>query len=156
MLDILIDLLTPVFVSMGASAADVANYVRAAGGYVYAILGILAAVAAVMIAAQFAVKKGTRHVVRWSAALAGLLAVVLVVNLVCFGPMYAMVSGVLNACTYIGSALSTYVFALAAQRFGWRVTVLCWAGVCVLGAAACTLGGLRCRRMLAGLKKGME
>ena len=97
MLDILIDLLTPVFVSMGASAADVANYVRAAGGYVYAILGILAAVAAVMIAAQFAVKKGTRHVVRWSAALAGLLAVVLVVNLVCFGPMYAMVSGVLNA-----------------------------------------------------------
>ena len=90
MLDILIDLLTPVFVSMGASAADVANYVRAAGGYVYAILGILAAVAAVMIAAQFAVKKGTRHVVRWSAALAGLLAVVLVVNLVCFGPMYAL------------------------------------------------------------------
>lgn len=68
----------------------------------------------------------------------------------------SLISGVLNACTYIGSALSTYVFALAAQRFGWRVTVLCWAGVCVLGAAACTLGGPRCRRMLAGLKKGME
>ena len=44
MLDFLIDLLTPIFVSMGASAADVANYVRAAGGYVYAILGIIAAV----------------------------------------------------------------------------------------------------------------
>ena len=43
MLDFLIDLLTPIFVSMGASAADVANYVRAAGGYVYAILGIIAA-----------------------------------------------------------------------------------------------------------------
>ena len=68
----------------------------------------------------------------------------------------SLISGVLNACTYIGSALSTYVFALAAQRFGWRVPVLCWAGVCVLGAAACTLGGPRCRRMLAGLKKGME
>ena len=92
----------------------------------------------------------------WGAPMADVLAIVLVVNLVCFGPMYAIVSGVLNACTYIGSALSTYVFALAAQRFGWRVTVLCWAGVCVLGAAACTLGGPRCRRMLAGLKKGME
>ena len=56
MLDILIDLLTPVFVSMGASAADVANYVRAAGGYVYAILGILAAVVVVMVATQFVVK----------------------------------------------------------------------------------------------------
>ncbi len=97
MLDILIDLLTPVFVSMGASAADVANYVRAAGGYVYAILGILAAVVVVMVAAQFVVKKGARHVVRWTGALAGVLAIVLVVNLVCFGPMYAMVSGVLNA-----------------------------------------------------------
>ncbi len=97
MLDILIDLLTPVFVSMGASAADVANYVRAAGGYVYAILGILAAVVVVMVATQFVVKKGTRHVVRWTGALAGVLAIVLVVNLVCFGPMYAMVSGVLNA-----------------------------------------------------------
>ena len=70
MLDILIDLLTPVFESMGASAADVANYIRAAGGYVYAILGIIAAVIAVMIAAQFVVKKGARHVVRWTAALA--------------------------------------------------------------------------------------
>lgn len=97
MLDFLINLLTPVFESMGASATDVANYVRAAGGYVYAILGILAAVAAVMVAAHFVAKKGTRHVVRWTGALAGILAILLVVNLVCFGPMYAMVSGVLNA-----------------------------------------------------------
>jgi len=97
MLDFLIDLLTPIFVSMGASAADVANYVRAAGGYVYAILGIIAAVIVVMVAAQFVAKKGPRHVVRWTGALAGVLAIVLVVNLVCFGPMYGMVSGVLNA-----------------------------------------------------------
>ena len=97
MLDFLIDLLTPIFVSMGASAADVANYVRAAGGYVYAILGIIAAVIVVMVAAQFVAKKDARHVVRWTGALAGVLAIVLVVNLVCFGPMYGMVSGVLNA-----------------------------------------------------------
>lgn len=68
----------------------------------------------------------------------------------------SLISGVLNACTYIGSALSTYVFALAAQSLGWRATVVCWAGVCILGAAACTLGGPRCRRMLAGLAEDAE
>ena len=34
MLDFLIDLLTPIFVSMGASAADVGNYDRTVVGYV--------------------------------------------------------------------------------------------------------------------------
>lgn len=97
MLDFLIDLLTPVFVSMGASAADVANYVRAAGGYVYAILGVLLATVIIMVVVHFVVKKGIRHVVRWSAGLACVLAVVLIVNLICYGPMYATVSGVLNA-----------------------------------------------------------
>ncbi len=97
MLDALINLLTPLFLSMGASAADVANYVRTIGGYLYAILAVLLAVVAVMVAAHFMAKKGTRHVVRWTAGLAGVLAVVLIVNLICYGPMYATVSGVLNA-----------------------------------------------------------
>lgn len=64
----------------------------------------------------------------------------------------SLISGVLNACTYIGSALSTYVFAVIAQSFGWRVTVACWVGVCVLGAGACAIGGPRCRRWLAGME----
>ncbi len=97
MLDFLINLLTPVFQSMGASAADVGNYVRIIGGYIFAILGLLLAMIIVMIAVHFFVKKGTRHVVRWSAGLATVLAVVLIVNLICYGPMYATVSGVLNA-----------------------------------------------------------
>lgn len=97
MIDLLIKLLTPVFISMGASAADVANYLHSLSGYIYAILGALALMVIVMIAAHFVVKKGTRHVVRWTSALAFLLAVVLVVNLICYGPMYATVSGTLNA-----------------------------------------------------------
>lgn len=97
MLDFLINLLTPVFESMGASATDVGNYVRTIGGYIYAILGVLLATIIVMVVVHFVVKKGTRHVVRWSAGLACVLAVVLIVNLICYGPMYATVSGVLNA-----------------------------------------------------------
>lgn len=97
MIDILIDLLTPIFISMGASAADVANYLRSLSGYVYAILGALAVMVIVMIAAHFVVKKGTRHVVRWTSAVAFVLVVLLIVNMICYGPMYATVSGVLNA-----------------------------------------------------------
>lgn len=97
MLDFLINLLTPVFESMGASATDVGNYVRTIGGYIYAILGVLLATIIVMVVVHFVVKKGIRHVVRWSAGLACVLAVVLIVNLICYGPMYATVSGVLNA-----------------------------------------------------------
>lgn len=97
MIDILINLLTPMFEAMGASAADVSNYIRGLSGYIYAIFGLLAVMIAVMVAAHFVVKKGTRHVVRWSAVLAFVMAVVLIVNLICYGPMYATVSGVLNA-----------------------------------------------------------
>ena len=82
---------------MGASAADVGNYIRSVGGYIYAILAALAVMIVVMVAAQFVVKKGTRHVVRWSAGLAWVLVVLLCVNLICYGPLYATVSGVLNA-----------------------------------------------------------
>ncbi len=96
MIDLLIELLTPIFVKMGASPADVSNYIRILGGYIYAIVIAFAVMVVVMIAAHF-VKKGARHVVRWTSGLAFLLVVVLIVNLICYGPMYATVSGVLNA-----------------------------------------------------------
>ena len=97
MIDFIINLLTPVFVKMGASAADVGNYIRSVSGYIYAILAALLVMVIVMVAAQFVVKKGTRHVVRWTAGLAWILVVLLCVNLICYGPLYATVSGVLNA-----------------------------------------------------------
>ena len=86
MIDFIINLLTPVFVKMGASAADVGNYIRSVSGYIYAILAALLVMVIVMVAAQFVVKKGTRHVVRWTAGLAWILVVLLCVNLICYGP----------------------------------------------------------------------
>ena len=71
------------------------------------------------------------------------------VNLImtCMIPKYlagsgkiSMISGLLNACTYIGSALSMYGVALIADRFGWTVTESLWCAVALLGtlcAAAC-------------------
>ena len=71
------------------------------------------------------------------------------VNLImtCMTPKYlagsgkiSMISGLLNACTYIGSALSMYGVALIADRFGWTVTESLWCAVALRGtlcAAAC-------------------
>lgn len=51
------------------------------------------------------------------------------------------VSGILNAATYVGSALSTYGFGAVAQRAGWMPVVMMWAaaalgGTLLLGAGA--------------------
>ena len=49
------------------------------------------------------------------------------------------VSGMLNACTYIGSAISTYGIALLSEQFDWSFTILIWAVIAILGTAICFL-----------------
>lgn len=44
-------------------------------------------------------------------------------------------SGILNACTYVGAAISAYGVAALAESFGWEVTILVWAAVALLGIA---------------------
>ena len=46
-------------------------------------------------------------------------------------------SGILNACTYIGAALSTYGFAALAENVGWNTTILVWAAIALLGFIVC-------------------
>ncbi len=45
-----------------------------------------------------------------------------------WGPVCSvgLISGLLNSCTYIGSALSTYVIAVITDHFGWSATLLIW------------------------------
>lgn len=64
--------------------------------------------------------------------------------LVCNIPAYfekfgkvSTISGVLNACTYVGSAASTYGFAVLADNFGWGFTVCGWAVIALAGTALC-------------------
>lgn len=97
MIQWLIDVLTPIFRNMGVSEVDVQTYVTSMSGYIYAILGTLVLAVAVMIGAHFWVKKGKRHIVRWSAAVSWLLAVTVIANLICFGPMYNNISIILNS-----------------------------------------------------------
>ena len=47
------------------------------------------------------------------------------------------VSGILNACTYIGSALSTYGIALLSKGIGWGWTILVWFLIALVGTVLC-------------------
>lgn len=49
------------------------------------------------------------------------------------------VSGVLNSCTYIGSAISTYGIALLSEKAGWNFTLVIWLAIAVAGTAVCLI-----------------
>jgi len=49
----------------------------------------------------------------------------------------ALISGVLNCCTYVGSAVSTYGVAVLSEAFGWDFTVFVWICVALIGTLAC-------------------
>ena len=62
------------------------------------------------------------------------------VMLICMLPPYflktghvSLVSGILNACTYVGSALSIYGVALVTENSGWGVSMKIFAAAAALG-----------------------
>ena len=46
-------------------------------------------------------------------------------------------SGILNASTYVGAAISTYGFAALAEAFDWKFTILTWVAISFAGALLC-------------------
>lgn len=64
--------------------------------------------------------------------------------LICFVPRQfkkcgniSTISGLLNFATYVGSALSTYVFALLAKGNNWRPVIVLWVFISLFGALIC-------------------
>ena len=51
----------------------------------------------------------------------------------------SLISGILNASTYVGSALSTYGIAKFSENFGWNSTILLWAGIAFAGLSTCVI-----------------
>lgn len=60
----------------------------------------------------------------------------------------SLVSGILNSCTYVGSAASSYGVAAVATRLGWRFAVLSWGAVALVGILVCLLAYRRWGRFL--------
>lgn len=54
----------------------------------------------------------------------------------------AFISGLLNSCTYIGSALFAYGIAKLADSFDWKTTIFCWAIVAACGVV-CAFASVR-------------
>lgn len=96
MTSFLVNLLSPIFTSLGVSQADLTSYIERLNGYIIAILILLIAMIVVMVAAHKA-KKGVRHVIRWQAGIAFVAIVAVLANAICYGPMYNNVSSILNA-----------------------------------------------------------
>ena len=96
MVDLLVKLLGPTLYNLGVSEADLISYLTQLEGYIYAIIAAVVVLVAVMFLAHFA-KKGFRCAVRLEAFMAFLTAILIIVNSICYGPMYANVSGFLNA-----------------------------------------------------------
>ena len=96
MVQFLTNILSPIFGPMGVTSADLSAYITQVQGHVWAILAVLLIAIVVLIAAK-AAKKGKKHVIRWSAVLACITALTLIVNMMCYGPLYNNISSFLNA-----------------------------------------------------------
>ena len=55
------------------------------------------------------------------------------------GRKVSTVSGILNSCTYIGSAVSTYGIAVLSESAGWKTTLLVWFFIALGGAVLCLI-----------------
>ena len=102
--------------------------------------GTLSAIALFLLTGQGAVWS-----VLFSAMLTGCMHGVNLI-LICMIPPFfgkqgnvSTVSGVLNSCTYIGSAVSTYGIALLSEHFDWKYTLLAWLLIAAAGTALCLL-----------------
>lgn len=77
--------------------------------------------------------------------------------LICMVPQYfekwgnvATLSGVLNACTYVGSALFTYGVAALSEQMGWQATIISWLLIATLGCAICAVSILPWKKRFPG------
>ena len=63
------------------------------------------------------------------------------------------VSGLCNACTYIGAAVSMYGIALISDNFGWSATITSWIGILLMGLVFSFLAFKKYTKFLQGDKK---
>lgn len=49
----------------------------------------------------------------------------------------SLISGIINSCTYVGSAVSTYGIAVFTDHFGWTGTIILWTAIALAGALIC-------------------
>lgn len=101
--------------------------------------------AAAALALSLFSNKGTILSVLLSALLTGAMHGVNLILISMVPPFFgrygtvATVSGVLNACTYVGSAVSAYGIAVLSEHAGWDATLRLWFAIAAAGTVCCLL-----------------
>lgn len=49
------------------------------------------------------------------------------------------ISGAVNACTYVGSAIATYGIAKLSELYGWQFTTVIWCILAIIGTICCLI-----------------
>ena len=57
---------------------------------------------------------------------------------------FSLVTGLINSCTYIGAAISTYGFAAVSESCGWNVTLILWGAIALTGFVCCFAAKRKC------------
>lgn len=151
-LDSSISILSGVVIPLfGLASYKVAEFIyNKLGKKPYLCAGIIFAVSAVctVVLRAFPDASPILTVVLAALIVAGMHGINLI--LVCFLPAIlanddnmSVISGLLNFMTYVGSALSTYGFAVVSDNFGWNSVVSVWVVITVLGVAMCLLGAAK-------------
>lgn len=97
------------------------------------------------LALLFVTGKNAAFSVLFSALLTGCMHGVNLIIICMIPPFFkkygivSTVSGILNSCTYIGSAISTYGIAVLSENVGWTYTLLLWLIIAALGTLVCML-----------------
>ena len=123
MIELLAQFISPIVLPMGVSYADLVFYLNAMSSYLLVGTAALIVLILALILAH-RVKKGWRAWIRCQAAVAFLCAVVLLVNLICYGPMHNTLSAFLSA-SKVELAEDTVAQSLATiQKIGEQGIVL--------------------------------
>ena len=58
------------------------------------------------------------------------------------------ISGAINSCTYIGSAIATYGIAKLSEAYGWSMTVVIWFAIAAIGTLFCVISMIKWNRFI--------
>lgn len=65
-------------------------------------------------------------------------------------------SGVLNACAYIGSGISTFGIAVLSEQLGWQFTLLTWCMIALCGTLVCFICTRPWKRKFQSIQNGRK
>ena len=58
------------------------------------------------------------------------------------------ISGIVNAFTYVGSAIATYGIAKLSEDYGWQFTTFVWLGIALIGLVFCVIAMINWKKFI--------